>query len=69
MKEKLIQEVSDGMSEVLTVDQITQLNSVLLQVISKYTIVEDGDKVKEDFASNVLYVRSQSVDLERQCRK
>ena len=54
MKEKLIQEVTDGMSEALTVEQITQLNSVLLQVISKYTVIEDGDKVKEDFASNTL---------------
>ena len=52
MKEKLIQEVTDGMSEVLTVDQMAQLNSVMLQVISKYTIAENGDKVKEDFASN-----------------
>lgn len=52
MKENLIQEVTDGMSEVLTVDQMAQLNSVMLQVISKYTILEDGDKVKEDFASN-----------------
>ena len=39
MKERLIQEVTDGMSEVLTVDQMTQLNSVMLQVISKYTIL------------------------------
>ena len=52
MKERLIQEVTDGMSEVLTVDQMAQLNSVMLQVISKYTILEDGDKVMEDFASN-----------------
>lgn len=40
------------MSGTLTVDQMAQLNSVLLQTISKYTIIEDGDKVKEDFASN-----------------
>lgn len=52
MKEKLIQEVTDGMSEILTVDQMAQLNSVMLQVISKYTIIEDGDKAQEDFASN-----------------
>jgi len=52
MKEKLIQEVTDGMSETLTVDQMAQLNSVMLQVISKYTVIEDGDKVQEDFASN-----------------
>lgn len=52
MKEKLIQEVTDGMSETLTVDQMAQLNSVMLQVISKYTVIEDGDKAQEDFASN-----------------
>lgn len=40
------------MSGTLTVDQMAQLNSVLLQTISKYTVIEDGDKVKEDFASN-----------------
>lgn len=52
MKEKFIQEITDSMSGTLTVDQMAQLNSVLLQTISKYTIIEDGDKVKEDFASN-----------------
>lgn len=52
MKEKLIQEVTDGMSETLTVDQMAQLNSVMLQVISRYTVAQDGDKVQEDFASN-----------------
>ncbi len=52
MKERLIQEVTDGMSETLTVDQMAQLNSVLLQVISRYNIAQDGDKVQEDFASN-----------------
>ena len=52
MKEKLIQEVTDGMSDILTVEQMAQLNSVLLQTISKYTIIEDGDKVQEDIASN-----------------
>ncbi len=52
MKERLIQEVTDGMSETLTVDQMAQLNSVLLQVISRYNIAQDGDKVQIDFASN-----------------
>ena len=52
MKEKFIQEITDSMSGTLTVDQMAQLNSVLLQTISKYTVIEDGDKVKEDFASN-----------------
>lgn len=52
MKEKFIQEITDSMSGTLTVDQMAQLNSVLLQTISRYTVIEDGDKVKEDFASN-----------------
>lgn len=52
MKEKFIQEITDSMSGTLTVDQMAQLNSVLLQTISKYTVIVDGDKVKEDFASN-----------------
>ncbi|MBE6243939.1 MAG: integrase [Bacteroidales bacterium] len=52
MKEQFIQEITDGMSGVLTVDQMSQLNSILLQTISKYTIIADGDKVQEDIVSN-----------------
>ena len=52
MKEKFIQEVTDSMSGTLTVDQMTQLSSTLLQVLSRYTIMEDGDKVQEDIVSN-----------------
>lgn len=52
MKEKFIQEITDGMSGTLTVDQMTQLSSVILQTLSKYTLVEDGDKVQEDLVSN-----------------
>ena len=52
MKEQFIQEITDGMSGVLTVDQMSQLNSILLQTISKYTIIVDGDKVQEDIVSN-----------------
>lgn len=52
MKEKFIQEVTDAMSGTLTVDQMTQLNSILLQVLSRYTVTEDGDKVQEDIVSN-----------------
>lgn len=40
------------MSGTLTVDQMTQLSSVILQTLSKYTLVEDGDKVQEDLVSN-----------------
>ena len=52
MKEKFIQEITDSMTGVLTVDQMTQLNSVLLQTISRYTLIEDGDKIQEDIVSN-----------------
>jgi site-specific recombinase XerD len=52
MKEQFIQEITDGMSGVLTVDQMSQLNSILLQAVSKYTIIADGDKVQEDIVSN-----------------
>ena len=31
---------------------MTQLNSVLLQTVSRYTLIEDGDKIQEDIVSN-----------------
>lgn len=52
MKEKLIQEISNAMTDVLSMDQLVQLNGVLLQVVSKYTISGDGEKVHEDAATN-----------------
>ena len=52
MKEKFIQEITDSMSGTLTVDQMAQLNSVLLQTVSRYTLAEDGDKIQEDIVSN-----------------
>ena len=52
MKEKFIQEITDGMSDTLTVDQMTQLGSVLLQVLSNYTLMQDGDKVQTDIVTN-----------------
>lgn len=52
MKEKLIQEISNAMADVLDIEQQAQLNGVLLQIISKYTIVEDGEKTHEDIATN-----------------
>ena len=36
MKENLIQEISNAMTDVLSIEQMAQLNGVLLQVISKY---------------------------------
>ena len=40
------------MSDTLTVDQMTQLGSVLLQVLSNYTLMQDGDKVQTDIVTN-----------------
>ena len=52
MKEKLIQEISTAMAEVLSFEQVAHLNSVLLQVVSQYTITEDGETLHEIAVSN-----------------
>ena len=52
MKEKLIQEISTAMAEVLSFEQVAHLNSVLLQVVSQYTIIEDGETLHENAVSN-----------------
>lgn len=52
MKEKLIQEISNAMTDVLSIEQLVQLNGVLLQIVSKYTIMKDGEKMHEDTATN-----------------
>ena len=52
MKEQFINEVADAMSEVLNFEQMVELNNALLQVISKYEIVDNGEKVREDVKSN-----------------
>lgn len=38
MKEKLILEISNAMTDILSVEQLAKLNSVLLKSISKYTV-------------------------------
>ena len=58
MKEKFIDEVSDAMGEILTVDQMTELNSVLLQVISKYEVISNEEQVHEDVKSNIRILES-----------
>ena len=40
------------MTDVLDIEQQAQLNGVLLQIISKYTITEDGEKAHEDITTN-----------------
>ena len=45
MKENLISEISNAMVGILSVEQMAQLNGVLLQVISNYTISADDEPV------------------------
>lgn len=52
MKEKLINEIENAMSGILSFEQTAQLSTSLLQILSKYNVVADGDTLHEDFASN-----------------
>ncbi|MDH6312669.1 integrase/recombinase XerD [Parabacteroides sp. PFB2-10] len=52
MKEKLIKEIENSMSGALTLEQTAQLSTSLLQILSKYEVVEDKESVHEDSASN-----------------
>ncbi|MBO5407715.1 MAG: tyrosine-type recombinase/integrase [Bacteroidales bacterium] len=52
MKEHFINEITDAMSESLNFEQMTELNNVLLQVVSKYEIVDNTETVREDVKSN-----------------
>ena len=52
MKETFITQITEAMSGTLTVDQMTQLSSVLLQTLSGYTLIDEGGKVQEDIVTN-----------------
>ena len=52
MKEQLILEISNAMTDVLSVEQMAQLNGVLLQVVSRYNIGDDSVSVQENTTSN-----------------
>ena len=52
MKEYFINEIADAMSDTLSFEQMTELNNVLLQVVSRYEIVDNSENVKEDVKSN-----------------
>ena len=52
MKENLISEISNAMAGILSVEQMAQLNGVLLQVISNYSITTDDELMQENNASN-----------------
>ena len=52
MKEKLIQEISNAMTEILSVEQMSVLNGVLLQIVGNYTITADEEMAHETTATN-----------------
>ena len=52
MKENLILEISNAMAGILSVEQMAQLNGVLLQVISNYSITAGDELMQENNASN-----------------
>ena len=52
MKEKFILEISNAMAEILSLEQIAQLNGVLLQVVSKYIISVGEEKSNATEESN-----------------
>lgn len=52
MKETFITQITEAMSGTLTVDQMTQLSSVLLQTLSGYTLIDEGGKVQEDIVTS-----------------
>lgn len=56
MKEKLILEISNAMADMMSVEQIAQLNGVLLRVISKYNISmdEETSQVTEENNDSLL---------------
>ena len=51
MKEKLILEISNAMTDILSVEQLAKLNSVLLKSISKYT-VSKGEELAPSLATS-----------------
>ena len=52
MKEKLILEISNAMADMLSVEQIANLNGVLLKIISKYNISVDEEKTQQTDETN-----------------
>ena len=56
MKETFITQITEAMSGTLTVDQMTQLSSVLLQTLSGYTLIDEGGKVQEDMVTSTRLV-------------
>lgn len=58
MKEKLILEISNAMTEILSVEQLAKLNGVLLKSISKYTVSMGEEQAPSLATSNETLLKA-----------
>lgn len=58
MKEKLILEISNAMTDILSVEQLAKLNGVLLKTISKYTVSMGEEQAPSMAASNETLLKA-----------
>lgn len=58
MKEKLILEISNAMTDILSVEQLAKLNGVLLKTISKYTVSMGEQQAPSLAASNETLLKA-----------
>ena len=58
MKEKLILEISNAMTEILSVEQLAKLNGVLLKSISKYTVSMGEEQAPSLATSNETLLKT-----------
>ena len=58
MKERLILEISNGMAEILSVEQLAKLNGVLLKSISKYTVSMGEEQAPSLATSNETLLKA-----------
>ena len=58
MKEKLILEISNAMTNILSVEQLAKLNSVLLKSISKYTVSMSEEQAPSLATSNETLLKA-----------
>ena len=58
MKEKLILEISNAMTDILSVEQLAKLNGVLLKSISKYTVSSGEEQAPSLVTSNETLLKA-----------
>ena len=58
MKEKLILEISNAMTDILSVEQLAKLNGVLLKTISKYTVSMGEEQAPSLATSNETLLKA-----------